>query len=40
MIRGDLRQQIKHKAPLGDIQTLISKININLERAEKILSAP
>ncbi|MGA9843945.1 MAG: hypothetical protein WBP64_08775 [Nitrososphaeraceae archaeon] len=40
MMRGELRQQIKHKAPLSDIQTLVSKINTNLDKTKKLLSAP
>lgn len=39
MMRADLRDQIKHKVPLDDIKTLISKINTNLDKAEKILSS-
>lgn len=39
MMRGDLRGQIKHQAPINDIKTLIGKININLDKAEKLLSS-
>jgi hypothetical protein len=39
MMRGDLRGQIRHQAPINDIKTLIGKININLDKAEKLLSS-
>jgi len=39
MMRGDLREQIKHKVPADDIKTLIGKINTNLDKAEKLLSS-
>jgi hypothetical protein len=39
MMRGDLREQIKHKVPVDDIKTLIGKINTNLDKAEKLLSS-
>jgi hypothetical protein len=39
MMRGDLREQIKHKVPIDDIKTLIGKINTNLDKAEKLLSS-
>ncbi len=39
MMRSDLRGQIKQKAPINDIKTLIGKINVNLDKAEKLLSS-
>lgn len=39
MMRSDLRGQIKDKAPVNDIKTLIGKINVNLDKAEKLLSS-
>jgi hypothetical protein len=39
MMRGDLRAQIRHQAPINDIKTLIGKININLDKAEKLFSS-
>ncbi len=39
MMRGDLRAQIRHQAPINDVKTLIGKININLDKAEKLLSS-
>jgi hypothetical protein len=38
MMRGDLRSQIRHQAPISDIKTLLGKINTNLDKAEKLFS--
>jgi plastocyanin len=38
MLREQLRQMIKDKAPVDNIQQLINKININLDKAERLLS--
>ena len=38
MLREQLRQMIKDKAHVDNIQQLINKININLDKAERLLS--
>lgn len=37
-LREKLRQMIKNKAPIENIQQLINKININLDKAESLLA--
>jgi plastocyanin len=38
MLREKLRQMIKDKAPVENIQQLINRININLDKAESLLA--
>ena len=38
LLRGDLRQTIKNKKSIDEVQVLVDQINVNLDRAEKLLS--
>ena len=38
LLRGDLRQIIKNKKSIDEVQVLVDQINVNLDRAEKLLS--
>jgi hypothetical protein len=38
LLREDLRQIIKDKKSIDEVQVLVDQINVNLDRAEKLLS--
>ena len=38
LLRGDLRQIIKNKKYIDEVQVLVDQINVNLDRAKKLLS--